>query len=202
MSRITVARALSIAGHPAVLVPCAVVVSAAAQGAGRGTILAALLAVASVAAGVVLYSRAQVKSGRWTHMDASDPSERRQLNPRLALLLCATAAVLLAAGQDIRIAAGLALGGAMVAAAHLLRSWLKASLHAAFAVYCAFLVWPGVAAAFAIMLLAAGVAWSRLVLERHTRAEVVAGALLGMGAGIAFRFFLGVVAMGAAGVGL
>ena len=68
--------------------------------------------------------------------------------------------------------------------AHKRMRWLKVSLHAAFAVFAAALVWPGVASVSLMLALAAGVAWSRLVLQRHTLAEVVVGLLLGSASGL------------------
>jgi membrane-associated phospholipid phosphatase len=82
------------------------------------------------------------------------------------------------------------LAGAVVVLASLLRRWLKLSLHAAFAVLAAALLWPAVLATLGVLALAAGVGWSRLVLQRHTRQEVVAGLLAGAAAGVAFRVTL------------
>ncbi len=75
----------------------------------------------------------------------------------------------------------------MVAVAQLARQWLKLSLHAAFGAFAVGLAWPEGLAVAGLALLAAGVAWSRLVLRRHTRAEVWAGLALGAIAGLIFQ---------------
>ena len=68
----------------------------------------------------------------------------------------------------------------IVAIAMLAVHWCKLSLHAAFAVYAAGLLWPwgvvwmGVACVFAGI-----VAWSRLQLSRHRPRDIVAGAAAG-----------------------
>ena len=62
---------------------------------------------------------------------------------------------------------------------------LLMSLHAAFAVLVAGLPLPNVSAVLALLALAAGVSWSRLVLRRHTRAEVLVGLIVGLQAGAA-----------------
>ncbi|MDQ3617115.1 MAG: phosphoesterase [Pseudomonadota bacterium] len=187
MSRIIAARALSIIGHPAVLVPAAVTLSALGQDASTGTILVALLAVLSVSTSLVIYSFAQVRAGRWSHVDASIPDERSQLNPLLALMLVAVASALLATTQDTQVVAGLVMAAVMVMAAHLLRTWFKASLHVSFAVFSVFLVWPSTVTAAVVLALAGAISWSRLVLHRHTVLEVVAGTALGVAAGAGFR---------------
>jgi membrane-associated phospholipid phosphatase len=75
----------------------------------------------------------------------------------------------------------------VVVMASLLRRWLKLSLHAAFAVFAASLLWPSVMAVVGLLALAVAVAWSRLVLRRHTLGEVVVGLLAGGAAGVGFH---------------
>ena len=140
---------------------------------------------------VGLYSGAQVRAGRWQHVDASVPHERRQLNHLLALLLFGVAGALWWGGQPGPVALGVALGGAVVVLASLLRHWLKLSLHAAFAVFAAALLWPSGLAVLGVLALAGGVAWSRLVLRRHTLCEVVVGLLAGGVAGVMFQRLAG-----------
>lgn len=187
VNRQALARLLSILGHPALLMPLAVVGSAFARGAPAPVLQAAALASAAVAAGVGVYSLRQVRAGRWQHMDASVPRERGQLNRFLVLLLAGMAAMLWWSGQPPVVAAGLGIGAGVVALAHLVRWWLKVSLHAAFGAFAAGLAWPGLLAMVVLALLAVGVGWSRLVLNRHTRAEVLLGLALGGVAGLVFQ---------------
>jgi len=187
MSRQTLARLLSVLGHPALLMPLAVVGSAAARGAPAAVLQAGAWASGAVAVGVGVYSLRQVRAGHWQHVDASVARERRQLNLFLVLLMGGLAALLLWAGQPPVVAAGLAIGSGVVALAQVLRHWLKVSLHAAFAMFAAGLAWPGVAAVLGLGLLALGVAWSRLVLGRHTRVEVLVGLALGALAAACFQ---------------
>ena len=185
------ARVLSIVGHPGLLMPLAVALGASGSGAPAVRVQAAVGAAVLVALVIGIFSLWQVRRGRWTHVDASLPRERGQLNVFVALLLFGTAMVLALGAGAPHGALGAALAGAVVAGAHLLRRRLKVSLHAAFALYAAALVWPAVPATPLIMLLAAGVAWSRLALRRHTLAEVLTGLLFGGAAGALFRLAAG-----------
>jgi membrane-associated phospholipid phosphatase len=139
---------------------------------------------------VGLYSLWQVRAGRWAHVDASQPRERHQLNQFLAALLGGAAVLLWAAGQPPPVVLGPLLAAGLVLLAHGLRRWLKVSLHAAFAVFAAALVWPHPGLTLGLALLAVGVAWSRLALRRHTWAEVLLGLLFGAAGGLAFRVFV------------
>ena len=147
MSRLFAARALSIIGHPALLMPIAIAAAAAAAEAPPQLLRVAFGSAVAVAAVVGLFSLWQVRAGRWLHVDASRPSERRQLTRLLAVLLGAIALALWASGQTSAVAA-------------------------------------------LVGLLALGVAWSRLELRRHTRAEVLAGLLLGALSGAALQLLL------------
>lgn len=175
----TLARIVSIVGHPALLMPLAVAGSAVVRDAPPSVVRTALLASALVAVAVGLYSLRQVRTGRWRHVDASVPGERRQLNRFLLVLLPVIAALLLWAGQPPLLSAGLAMGAAMVLVALMCRHWLKLSLHAAFGLFAAGLAWPSTGMVLVLALLALAVGWSRLALGRHTRAEVLAGLALG-----------------------
>ena len=187
MQRIAAARVLSIVGHPALLMPVAVAAAASGPDAPPQLLRVALATAVAVALIVGLVSLWQVRSGRWAHVDASHPRERSQLNLLLAGLLYAAAALLWVLGQPPAVIGGPLLAALLVLLTHALRRWLKVSLHAAFALFAAALVWPHVPGALAIGALALGVAWSRLVLGRHTRAEVLTGLLLGAAFGAALR---------------
>ena len=184
------ARVLSIVGHPALLMPAAVAWSASARGAPAQALHLAVSASIAVALAVGAYSLWQVRAGRWSHVDAPAPGERRQLNVFLVLLLLGVSAALWGFGQPLLVSLGLGLGGALVLATHLLRRWLKVSLHASFAVYAAALLWPAALAMGVVLLLAAAVSWSRLALRRHTLAEVLAGLAAGAAAGCLFNAFV------------
>jgi hypothetical protein len=189
-SRTLAARTLSIVGHPALLMPAAVAAGAAGAGASPRLLQVALSTAVAVAVIVGMYSLWQVRAGSWAHVDASHPRERRQLNLFLAALLGGAAALLWAMGQPMPVVSGPLLAALLVLLAHLLRRWLKVSLHAAFAAFAAALVWPHLGLTPAFLALAAGVAWSRLVLRRHTLAEVLLGLLLGAAFGAAFRLLV------------
>jgi membrane-associated phospholipid phosphatase len=73
-----------------------------------------------------------------------------------------------------------------VAVAHATRRWLKISLHVAYATFAAAFLWPRVGGMLVLLACAVAIAWSRLALSRHTRLEVVGGAVLGVAVGALF----------------
>ncbi len=182
VTRLAVARVLSVLGHPVLLLPSVVMWAIAARDAGPSVMRAAVLASVAAATAVAVFSWVQVKRGAWTHADASVPGERRQLNRFLVPLLWGLALLLAVTGQPLAVVLGMVLGGAMVVCAQALRHQMKLSLHVAFAVFAAALMWPHAGAVLSLLGLALAVSWSRCVLKRHTRAEVAAGWLAGLAA--------------------
>lgn len=169
------ARTLSIMGHPVVVLPLALWLATL-----RGTAdMRTPIGLAGFGALVVAWSWWQVRRGRWAHVDASATGERRSLNAFLLGLLAAGAVLAWRfAPREVAWAIGLSLP--IVALAMGSARWCKLSLHVAFAVYAALLLWGlGTWALLAGLCFAALVAWARLALARHAPRDLVAGALAG-----------------------
>ena len=179
-----VARAISVLGHPGIVMPAAVIGSAVARGAALSIVTSFTLIAIALIALVLGYSAWQIRKGAWVDMDASRPAERLQLNVFLAVVLFALAAVLAVSGFPAAFVVGTLLAGMLIVLALLLRHRLKLSLHVCFAVYGAALLWPLVAATAAGLVAAIAIGWSRLILQRHTQAEVYLGAVAGGWAGL------------------
>ncbi|HZF15020.1 MAG TPA: hypothetical protein VE046_03660 [Steroidobacteraceae bacterium] len=140
MTRVAVARTVSIVGHPVVLISIAALIAASAR------------------------------AGRWSHVDASIGAERKSLNVFLAVLCLASAVVLWISMHRLHISVALALSGAIMVTALLMARWVKVSLYSAFAAFATALVWPITLAVIAGVLVTAAVVWSRLALRRHVAA--------------------------------
>jgi hypothetical protein len=181
------ARAVSIIGHPAAVMTLAAGVAAAGGDAAPRTVMGIVLATAAVALVVVAFTVVRTRSGRWAHVDASARHERAEFNvfAGALMLTLAVAGHLVHAPPALVVA--FALAGLLVVGGHLLRHRLKASLHVGFALFAAGIAWPHVPATAALLAVAGLVAWSRLQLRRHTRADVVAGALLGAACGLLYH---------------
>ncbi len=186
--RIPIARAISIVGHPVVLLLVAALVAASARGASPNQLW--FVGGATVAFGAVVlgFSWLQVRAGRWSHVDASVANERKSLNLFLGALCIAGAAATWFATHRVQMPLALGLSGVLIAIALLLSRWVKVSLHATFAAFATALLWPFVSALVAGAAITAAVVWSRLVLGRHVVADVVVGLALGIAAGALFHY--------------
>lgn len=192
MSRLVgIARFTSIVGHPFVFIPAAIVFSGLSRpdAAPPGSTLAI---AGIVLAGMIVigaYVAHGLRAGRWADVDVSVREHRTGL---YGVSLSATAAAAIAfhvLGPPIGVRGSLvAFGLVLVSAIVNLR--LKISLHVAFAAYAVAIAGGRRPAVLVVAsLFALAIAWSRLVLRRHTLPEVVAGAIAGALAGAAFVLF-------------
>jgi hypothetical protein len=183
---IGVARWVSIVAHPFAMT-MAMVVGAAlhlstAREAFRSLLLVTLLALLPIGALMIR----QVRRGSWTNVDASNRAERPLLFAvGIAALAALTGAVLVFRPGSflIRGAVGVLM---MLAVCGVATRWVKVSLHMAFgALATTTLLSLGSPAGWALLAVMPVLAWSRLALNRHQPAEVVAGVLAGTAFGFA-----------------
>jgi len=187
MTRLAFARAISIVGHPAVLILAAALITAS----NRGSSLRQLWLVSGVVVilgGIVLgFSWMQVRAGRWSHVDASARGERTSLNVFAGTLCFLSAALIWLMTHRTEMSMALAMSGAIFVIALAMARWIKVSLHVAFAVFATALLWPDRLAGVVGALVTAALMWSRLVLGRHVAVDVIAGLVLGVAAGGAYH---------------
>ncbi|WP_154662502.1 hypothetical protein [Solimonas flava] len=184
------ARAVSIGAHPFVLLPATALLAAAQRGAGRAEIAALVALFACLIVAIGGYAAWRVRSGRWTHIDASASAERRELN-RHAFIVLALAAVVAGLCLSRReFVVPLAAGAALLLVCQRFAQRLTISHHVAFAVLAAGWLWPRPLSLVLLLLVVMAIAWSRLRLARHTPAELAAGAALGASAAGAVAFAL------------
>ncbi|HEY2989371.1 MAG TPA: hypothetical protein VGL11_16685 [Candidatus Binatia bacterium] len=189
--RHTLARTVSIVGHPLCVVPIASVVAMASHGSRSRVVWVAALFFFSLSLAVLTFAWWQVRSGRWQHMDASRVGERRSLNYFLALLLFTAALISFRQSHPVGLTLGLFISGVLAVLALLFSAWVKVSLHVAFSVYSTALLWYSGLWFVAIGLcVATAVAWSRLELRRHAVIDVWLGGLFGGVAGLLFWVLL------------
>jgi hypothetical protein len=177
-----IARAISILGHPLAVLPPAVLLALAARDPGMPL---AAIAVGFAGFGLLVlgWSWRQVRRGRWAHVDASGREERGSLNRFLLIAIALGALLAWRRMPTPDLALALALAAWLIALALLVSRWCKLSLHLAFAVYAAGLLWPyGAWAVLAGLGFAAAIAWSRLRLSRHVPIDLIVGAVAGAGA--------------------
>jgi membrane-associated phospholipid phosphatase len=183
----SVARFVSIAGHPFVLIPLCVGVAAlrTLPNDKAAQVIGALLGSLAIFGGYVVV---KVRQGVWTNVDVSVREQRPKMYLVAISATGASLAFLWLTGQPPPVLRGCAIALLLLILGAVVNRWIKASLHVAFGIYAAAIAAGVDPIAGAVVLLASAmVGWSRVVLGRHTRAEVLAGAILGVVASLATR---------------
>ena len=131
----------------------------------------------------------QVRRGRWENADASNRAERPILYLVLGIALVALLAYLVLLRTQSFMVRGVLVTFGMMAVCALATRWVKVSLHMAFATLAATaLAIMRSPAGYALLLALPVLAWSRLTLERHSRAEVALGTIIGAAAGASLHY--------------
>ena len=175
----SIARWVSIVGHPFVLLPLAVgyVVS-------RRLALEDALATMGILFGWFVlfgtYVVIQVRRGVWSDVDVSTREQRPHMFRLAVPMAVASAVVLWWRGYPMPVVIGTASAAGMLATASIINRWIKVSLHSAFAVYAVTIPVPVMGPpGLALLAIPLGVAWARVAMGRHTKAEVLLGLALG-----------------------
>lgn len=175
------ARWVSVVGHPFILMPLLTGIIAYHVLPAEQALIAEFVALGVVIIPAGLLTLYRVRRGMWSDLDVSQQQQRKQFYSLLLPLLVVIVVISSFADVPHTLPLGAAAIGLLVASAYLLNTRIKVSLHTGFAMFVALTLylintWVGVGA----LLLAMLVAWSRVVLRRHTVAEVLVGAFLGM----------------------
>ncbi len=174
----TLARTLSVAGHPFLLIPLTV---AASTRGWRGTAVVAGITILPLLAIVIR----NVRRGRWSDHDVSRHDQRAGLYFVAAPLVVLSAIVLYFLGTSTAMLRAVAAAAAMLTFGLIANRWLKVSMHMMCAAFCAVILarlYPW-SPTFTVPFVAA-IAWSRWKLERHTLLEIAVGLALGASAAL------------------
>ena len=163
-----IARVVSIIGHPLIFLSTTALIAATEKGVSMQQLKFIFITLVMLGLISMAYSYFQVRSGRWTHIDAS-------------------AGIVWILSDRPHMAIALALSGALFIIALLISKWVKLSLHTAFAVFATALLWPNIFAVSIGIIMTALLIWSRLTLGRHVVKDIIVGFVTGACAGVLYQ---------------
>jgi membrane-associated phospholipid phosphatase len=179
--RIQIARWISIIGHPFTFVVL-LVATASWKMHGEadalrttGIIVAAML----VPLGLFIWNRYSL--GHWETVDASAPADRLALYTAAFVLLIPVGIYFILQERSTEMVRGLASVAVLIGILACLNRWIKLSVHLALATFAAVIITRlNPIFGLALLLFLPFLAWSRLVLSRHTPTEIAGGFILGL----------------------
>ena len=167
------ARALSLLGHPAVIIP--LTIAALTRSLFWTTVIAASTTIPLLA----IIAR-KVRRGTWSDFDVSRHEQRSSLYYAGIPLIALCALLLYFLGASPEMMRGIAAGSLMFLAGLFGNRFLKISMHMMFAAFCTVALartYPS--SLYGTLPFLTAIAWSRRHLDRHTWPEIAVGTLIG-----------------------
>ena len=185
------AHYISTFGNPLLTIPLYSVVAVFLKEDSGTAWTVTLLLLGGVVAPILIKSYRGVQKGEYTNYDISDRKQRQSWYMLPTLLLSVVTIALYLSGQSRIIWMATLFALVLFVASQLINLFVKTSLHVGFNAYLGFLAlplskWLGVS----LLLFTIPLAWSRIVLKRHTLLEVTVGAILGLAVGWTYLYIL------------
>lgn len=191
MMKQRIARVFTVSGHPLVLGNLYVIIMAIGNLPSDSAWLLSLLVLGLVTLPIVAHNLRKFKKGTYSNFDVSDQKQRKSFYPFAILLFLIFLSVLYFLDFPKPVKNNTFIFFVMLLVMALLNNKVKASLHASIAFFAGIGLFSisNMAGIF-VLVLAAATTWSRLVLKRHTRSELLLGILTGLFFGIISLMFL------------
>jgi membrane-associated phospholipid phosphatase len=141
---------------------------------------------------IAIWLQTQVRTGRYSDFDVSRREDRTTMYPVVLVVILFATGILFLTHQPKMLSVAMTCASTMLVVAFLMNRWIKISLHT---VFCFFFALAAIKISLAwlapMLIFAALVASSRLILKRHRKVELMVGAGLGILTGCILLLVLG-----------
>ena len=174
------AKYISIIGHPLLTIPAFSIAGIFLTEPFNRAMMLSFLIVGCTIVPLFLWVYIKLKKGKYTNFDVSDRKQRVSVYIFIIPILVIVVSILFITKQPANIRICVLFAAVLISISYIVNYFIKCSLHVSLNIYLSFLVMPLNAIAGVMLLVFTGfVGWSRIVLGRHTRMEVVFGAGIG-----------------------
>ncbi|WP_298426548.1 phosphatase PAP2 family protein [uncultured Kordia sp.] len=182
-----IAKVISIVGHPLLFLPILIGLTLISLEGIRTSIQSlGILAGLSIIP-TTIWVFIKTKNGSYTNFDVSNQRQRRTLFPFIIILLTLTTFVLYITNMPEYLCLGLLICTGLILISFFVNFKIKSSLHVSMTAYAALCIsFISISLSIGLFLFTISIAWSRVVLKRHSVLEVCTGLLLGSIAGFIF----------------
>jgi len=185
------ARAISTLGHPLLTAPLFIIVVLFKNNEFKSALFLTSLIIGCIFVPLIVWMFLKTKNGSYTNFDVSDRQQRRSLFVFAIPFLAIVTLLLYLTHQPRTICLCLLFSTILVIVSQIINLKIKSSLHVSLTIFLAFMalvINPYLGGFF--MVLSIFIGWSRVVLKRHTLAEVIVGAIVGLTIGTVLVYFL------------
>ena len=182
---------ISSVGHPVLLVTIFVILVNFKEFGKEKAIELSLTALGFFVVPVILYIIYKMKKGDYKNFDVSERKKRNTLYPFIIVLQILLIIFLYLKNYSWLIKSGVWASLVLSGSGFLINQTLKVSMHTTVSFFIAvLLIHVELPMAFTMFFFAAAIAYSRVLLGRHTFPEIVAGTILGLFSGFVFHLII------------
>ncbi len=175
------ANIISIIGHPFLTLPLFVIFILFKFEEPQKAFATSGIIIGGMFIPLAIKSYLGTKKGQYTNYDVSNQKQRQRWYVTAIFLLVLVVVALFLTDQSRSIRLNTVYAFLLLLTAQLLNFYIKSSMHTAFNVFLIFLILPiSTVAAIIFTGFVFLIAWSRLVLKRHSLKEVIFGAVIGL----------------------
>jgi membrane-associated phospholipid phosphatase len=184
-----IATYISVIGHPLLTIPLFVITALFSLNDFQSALSMSLLIVGGIFVPLTIKTYLGYKKGTYTNFDVSNQAERQSWYSLPLVLLLIVTVVLFATHQPKALKWNTLYAFILLLTSQLINFSIKSSLHVSCNIFLSFLMlsinWTMGISFLAFVVL---VAWSRLILKRHTFKEILAGTIIGFIIGLLSLF--------------
>jgi len=179
--QLKIAKAISFVGHPLLTIPLFVAVMMFAFEDFEKALLNSTLIIGCIFLPLFLRIYVKSKNGTYTNFDVSDRIQRKTLYTFIIPLMIVVTGISFKTSPGSNFSISVLFATILIIISQVINLFIKSSLHVSLNIYLsALILMVDLRIGLAVFLFSGLIAWSRIVLERHTLKEVAFGSCIGL----------------------